>query len=177
VVLRARGRRLISAHAVTLIATAVLLACTRSDSPQDWRVTDRGIGPVRVGMTVAQAEASLGMTLQRRSLPADCAYVWPDGRLSGVSFMVIRDSIARIDVDSGEVATEAGARVGDSQERVLQLYGNRLAVSPHKYVTGNYLTHTPSDTSYRILFETDGQHVTRYRAGRMPEVEWVERCG
>ncbi len=29
----------------------------------------------------------------------------------------------------------------------------------------------------RIVFETDGQVVTTYRAGRFPPVEYVERCG
>ena len=36
----------------------------------------------------------------------------------------------------------------------------------------------PSDPAlpYRLVFETDGERVTRYRAGRLPEVEWVEGC-
>jgi hypothetical protein len=27
-----------------------------------------------------------------------------------------------------------------------------------------------------IVFETDGKRVTMFRAGRLPEVEWVEGC-
>jgi hypothetical protein len=91
--------------------------------------------------------------------------------------MVIEGRIARIDVDSATIATTAGARVGDSEQHIRELYGERLITSPHKYVEGHYLTVTPRDTAHRILFETDGQRVTRYRAGRVPEVEWVERCG
>jgi hypothetical protein len=34
----------------------------------------------------------------------------------------------------------------------------------------------PEDTTHRIVFETDGQNVTLFRSGRMPEVEWVEGC-
>ena len=30
---------------------------------------------------------------------------------------------------------------------------------------------------FRYVFETSGNTVTAYRAGRMPEVEFVERCG
>jgi hypothetical protein len=48
--------------------------------------------------------------------------------------------------------------------------------SPHKYTDGHYLTLAP-DGAHRLVFETDGGHVTRYRGGRMPEVEWVEGCG
>ena len=35
---------------------------------------------------------------------------------------------------------------------------------------------TPADTTRRLVFETDGARVLRYRAGRRPEVEWVEGC-
>jgi hypothetical protein len=28
-----------------------------------------------------------------------------------------------------------------------------------------------------LVFETDGKHVTMFRAGRLPEVKWVEGCG
>jgi hypothetical protein len=30
---------------------------------------------------------------------------------------------------------------------------------------------------FRIVFETDGQRVTRFRAGRLPAVQYVEGCG
>jgi hypothetical protein len=88
---------------------------------------------------------------------------------------------ARVEVDSGAtIATAAGARIGDGEERVRSLYPGRVAMTPHKYVAGHhYLTVTPAaaDSAYRLVFETDGQRVTRYRAGRRPAVEYVEGCG
>ena len=60
-------------------------------------------------------------------------------------------------------------------------YGARAAETPHKYVAGGkYYTvagPSPTDSSYRIVFETESGHVTRFRVGRVPEVAWVERCG
>lgn len=128
-------------------------------------------------MSVNEAEVALGAPLSPPPSLADCHYIRPPRGPSGLSFMVAQGRIARVDVDSGDVATTVGARVGDPEARVRDLYGNRLHVSPHKYLEGHYLTVTPRDTAYRILFETDGQRVIRYRAGRLPEVEWVERCG
>jgi hypothetical protein len=128
-------------------------------------------------MSVSEAEAALGAAFPRPRALTDCHYVRPPQGPSGLSFMAVQGRIARIDVDSATVATTAGARVGDSEARVGELYGERLIVAPHKYVEGHYLTVTPADPAYRIIFETDGQRVTRYRAGRLPEVEWVERCG
>jgi hypothetical protein len=36
---------------------------------------------------------------------------------------------------------------------------------------------SPQDSTRRIVFETETGRVTRFRTGRLPEVEWVERCG
>jgi hypothetical protein len=33
-----------------------------------------------------------------------------------------------------------------------------------------------TDRNFRIVFETDGKKVTRWRAGLLPQVEFVEGC-
>ena len=145
-------------------------------------VTERGIGPLEAGMSLSEASAALGTTL---STPpgtdaASCHYVtWRDAP-SGVRVMVEGGRIARVDVDSAGVATAAGVRVGDDEDRVQRLYAGHVRVSPHKYVEGKYLTVTPArpaDSAYRIVFEAEKGRIVRYRAGRRPPVEYVERCG
>jgi hypothetical protein len=93
--------------------------------------------------------------------------------------MLVRDTVARIDVRDNTLATDAGARVGDAESRVRELYRGRVKTEPHKYVQGgHYLIDTsPTDTMHQIVFETDGKRVTTYRVGRTPEVRWVEGCG
>ena len=86
--------------------------------------------------------------------------------------------VARVDVDSAGTATDAGARVGDAEADVQRAYGGRAVVTPHKYETGHYLTVTDAaDSAFALVFETRGGTVTRYRAGRRPQVEYVEGCG
>jgi hypothetical protein len=34
----------------------------------------------------------------------------------------------------------------------------------------------PGERDFRIVFETEKGKVTRYRAGRLPSVAWVEGC-
>jgi hypothetical protein len=77
------------------------------------------------------------------------------------------------------LATAEGARVGDSEARIKEIYGDRVTVQPHKYLpNGHYLVVAAAgDAANRIVFETDGKVVTTYRAGRRPEVENVEGCG
>jgi hypothetical protein len=135
-------------------------------------------------MTLSEASAALdgGLALRAGADSNACSYLeWP-GAPPGVRVLSEEGRVARVEVDSGAtIATAAGARIGDGEERVRSLYPGRVAATPHKYVAGHhYLTVTPAaaaDSAYRLVFETDGQRVTRYRAGRRPAVEYVEGCG
>jgi hypothetical protein len=94
--------------------------------------------------------------------------------------MVIDGRIARLDVrHPATVRTAEGAGIGDSEARIHPLYPGRVEVQPHKYTDGHYLIVTPSapaESTFRMIFETDGTRVTTYRTGRLPEVGWVEGC-
>ena len=91
--------------------------------------------------------------------------------------MVIDGIVSRIDVRSPGITTAEGARIGDSESRIDSLYGNSVVRQPHEYTDGSYLiVPATGDTSYQLVFETDGNAVTTYRAGLMPMVQWVEGC-
>lgn len=149
-------------------------------SPSEWVVTPRGIGKLRAGMTIAEARAVLpGFKLRPGADPTGCDYAITGGLPAGVTVMVEQGKVARVDVARTNVPTSVGAGVGDSEERIKTLYPNRVAVSPHKYTDGHYLTVTPAakaDSAYRVIFETDGKKVVHYRAGIRPQVEYVEGC-
>jgi hypothetical protein len=146
-----------------------------------YTVTEHGIGPLRAGMTFTEADAVLGGAL-RVPVGIDttgCDYLVWSGGPPGVQVMFDEHRIARIDVDTASIATAAGARVGDDEARIKRLYPGQVTVTPHKYRDGHYLTVTPSasaDKRFRLVFETAGGRVTRYRAGMMPSVEYVESC-
>jgi len=149
------------------------------NAPGLWLVSARGIGPVAAGMRFATAAPLLGVPASVDTGSDACAYVRPAQGPAGVSLMVHGGEVARVQVDSGDVRTTEGARIGDSEARIDSLYHGRVTSSPHKYTSGHYLTVKPvgAEVPYRLVFETDGARVTRYRAGRLPEVEWVEGCG
>lgn len=151
-------------------------------SPSGFQVTETGIGPLMAGMSVARGEAILKTSLAAPagSDSSGCRYAAWGGGPPGLRLMIEGNDIVRVDVDSGPVATSTGARVGDTEERILSLYPGRVAVGPHKYTKGHYLTVTPAnpaDSAFRLIFETDGKVVTRYRSGKRPQVEYVEGCG
>jgi hypothetical protein len=144
------------------------------------------LGTVKVGMTVKEAAKAAGTSLI--GLPGDqgsaCYYLQPKGNLQkDVAFMITDGRIARIDIWSNKtnnITTLRGAKIGDSEKKIKSLYPGQIKVQPHNYVPGgHYLVFTPKDAAnknYRLVFETDGKVVTRYRSGKLPEVEYVEGC-
>lgn len=170
----------------TLLAASLLVACADSrdasadsTSARPWTVTENGWGPIRAGMSVADARTALGGDLPD-PVSRECDHVRPPGAPSGLLIMTVDGQVARVEVNDTTVSTAAGAHVGDSEARINALYPGRVQSGPHKYVDGHYLVvrrGAGADSVFRLVFETDGQRVTRYRAGRVPEVEWVEGCG
>lgn len=157
---------------------------TRSDTSRpapstSWTVNERGIGPLRAGMTVAEAKSAVGGGFAApKGYSGGCGYAVLVKGPSGLAVMLEDGKIARVEVRSGGIATAAGARIGDSESRIKSLYAGRVTSTPHKYVQGgHYLTVTPAGSANRIVFETDGSKVTEYRSGQTPAVEQVERCG
>lgn len=144
-----------------------------------WSLEVSGIGPVRMGMSVQEVVKALDGAVNVPEELGGCDYVFPRGWPEGLSVMVVDGRVARIEVWGGEIATAEGARIGMSEQEIHALYPGQVEVRPHKYTDGNYLIITPAGplgAEHRIVFETDGSVVERYRAGVLPAVEWVEGC-
>ena len=145
-------------------------------------MSEQGVGPLKIGMTLAAARAATGGKLSAPPAAdtAECGFAqWPSGP-AGLRMMTAKGRIVRVDVESGSTTTAAGARIGDTEARINTLYPGRVDTTPSKYASGHYLTIKSSPSAEggnRLIFETDGRKVTRYRAGRMPEVGYVEGCG
>ncbi|MGB3494310.1 MAG: hypothetical protein WBA57_16400, partial [Elainellaceae cyanobacterium] len=144
----------------------------------------RGLGPIRVGMTVDEASQRSGVPLispGAESEPPGCLYYHPLGGPREVLFMVSNGQIVRVDIQNSMTTTLSGVAVGDTEDRVQSLYPDQIEVLPHKYVPGgHYLTFVPrdgADQDFRVIFETDPERrVVQMRSGRLPEVGYVEGC-
>jgi hypothetical protein len=164
-----------------LLPLLLSAGCHRAESSEEWEVSIRGYGPLEAGMTIAEAEKAGGRAFKKSdSLESGCHMV----RLAGDSgngplFMVVDGKIARVDVTGPGIQTNHKVAVGDDEAKIAKVYPERVTVSPHKYTEGHYVTvgpRTEADSGFEVVFETDSQRVTRYRAGRLPEVEYVEGC-
>jgi hypothetical protein len=162
------------------LATVILLAGTQAASAEDWRITTAGYGPARIGMTVAQVSKALGTKLVSDGPINDpaCHYMRPEPAVEGLWFMISKDHVVRVDVLAAGVTTKSGLGVGNSEDRVKDVLGSAVEVTPHKYLPpdGSYLTVWSADRKAAVRFETLQGKVTSFYAGRIPEVENVEGC-
>lgn len=187
----------LSSFAVIMVVVSLASACDKGDERavkgragpngaahdtiSDLALNEDGLGQIQIGMTLDDA-VNMGLLNENPNMNTKCDFVFPAvgaGIPDGVSAMVVKGKVVRIDVDTGAVTTEDGAKIGDTEERVKNIYGEELKVEPHKIIPeGHYLVVLGDSTSAgkALVFETDGKHVTSFRAGRLPEVKWVEGC-
>ena len=151
-----------------------------------------GIGPVRIGMTLAEASAALNRPVSAgpRDLNELCTYAKVDGLPAGLAFMLGRDNasdpwtIVRTDVeDNSTIATLSGIRIGATEDQVKHTYSGpghtgRLEVEPHEYIKGgHYISYDADGPAGNVmLFETDDQKVVAIRSGQQKAVGYVEGC-
>jgi len=140
-------------------------------------VTFNSFGKVKTGMTVSQASQALGTELiGKPDVGIDCYYVSSKQEFKGVLFMITKGTIARIEIESKEYATDKGAKIGDTEDKIKSLYKD-VQVFPQKYdAKKNDLEVHSEDKQFLIIFETDGKRVTGFRAGKAEEVGYVEGC-
>lgn len=167
-----------------LIALAIVMPPTAMAA--DWTVYLRRAGPVRIGMSLAEVRRVIGDSSARLEGNAPevplskCAYLESKTLPDGIGLMFAAGRVVRIDVFKAGLKTASGAGVGDSEERIKQIYPGQLTVEPHHYdPDGHYLNYLPNsvvDHDYGIVFETDGAKVTSFRTGTVAAIALVEGC-
>lgn len=142
-----------------------------------------GLGPLRIGMTLAQVQRVLNDdAVGLRKVPdTRCAIGVPQSAPQGLSLMFQDGRLVRVDVKApAGTATRSGIRVGDPEARVHRLYPGRISVVPHPQdKAGHYLVFTPrdrADANRLLMFETDGRQVTSFRAGLREAVQLTRSC-
>jgi hypothetical protein len=173
-VLRLTSRRgpLIAALVCSVLAG---VAAAAAALPSSARITTAGLGPIKIGMTVAQVEQAgkRELSFEGGDVNAPCATASLGTNLFG---LFSKGRLARVYVRSRRYASQKGIRVGDTQRKLVASYASgALARSPHKYVRGGYYFKL-TIASRRLVFETDGRRVTEMSSGRKPEIDYVEGC-
>jgi hypothetical protein len=162
---------MLRALSVAFLVTSLAVA---SDAEQ--RVSFRGIGQVRIGVSFDQLQRDVGhpIAVSEDYEDASCYYV----HVNGYDVMIADGLVSRIDVWERGIKTDRGAQVGDSIAAVQAMYGRALKKAPRFYggLPDLYLTQWSADRMYAVRFETENGKVARYYIGRAQQVQYVEGC-
>lgn len=173
----------------TLVIVSLWAISVNAQAPltENSKLAINGIGPIRVGMTVNEASQSAGVKLVFVASGPDaysCSYFKPQVDPQSISFMVAKGRIARVDISNERIATIRGAKIGDTEDRIISLYPGQIQITKHPFPlrpneNRKHLTFVPKDASdknYRIIFETGNNRVYHLRSGKLPEVGYIEGC-
>lgn len=174
-----------------VVVIAILTALSGMSAGQagpDWRVFLRRTGPIRIGMFIAEVRQALGdpqaflAWIDKEPDTSQCAYLQSPVIPKSVGFMFQNGRVVRVDVRAPGIRTASGAGVRDPAEKIQLLYPDRITVEPHKYLpeTGHYLNYISvdrADLNYGMIFETEHERVTSFRAGTRAAIALVEGCG
>lgn len=152
-------------------------------------LSSAGLGPLRVGMTISEIEAATGHSFTVDSIgdfgAGECFWGYADD-LVGVSVIGEAQStnpgdaiVMAVSVTSPLYPTPSGVRVGDSTDKVLELFPDQIDVLPHTYSNGTYLDYLPADEGEQtsVRFETlPGGQVSETRGGIIAWTRLVEGC-
>lgn len=160
------------------VAESVKMNCQKLsvNSP----ITTEGIGPILAGMTKREAEAAGGIRLKGDGFGVGTCRYLRTNALKEVGFMFSNGTFARVDVMNPAISTLSGISVGASEDEVFDAYGANIEEEPNFYdpKRSSYLTFVPEDSSdkHRVLFDVRDGEVINIRAGRLPEIDYVEGC-
>ncbi|HEY9217828.1 MAG TPA: hypothetical protein VIO94_07265 [Phenylobacterium sp.] len=160
---------------------AALAAAGTAWAAETFRLHSEGYGPVRVGMSVGQAQTALGGKLAPSddSGPADgCWHLKAASGHEGVTFMIQDGRVTRASLygEPSAVKTVSGAGLGDTEAAVRALYGDKLKSEPHAYgdAGDRYLTYW-ARPHRGVRFEIVGGKVAAIHAGE-DSIGYIEGC-
>ena len=164
-------------------APASTTSTTRRPAPLSTssRLRIDGIGPIDVGMTVAEARAAAGIELALEKEPY-CDVLTAPGGPAGVDLILTTPATGRIEliiVDEPSVATVSGIRVGSAEAEVLATYPGRIR-TVNSSLPVHRLIYTAADRALAdrvLVFVVDNGRVATMYAGLRNQAEADEIGG
>jgi hypothetical protein len=154
-----------------------------AEKPAAGAITFEGFGPAAFGADQEQVRIAWGRDLEAAPPgAATCYYLMPQPPPAGgyrIAFMIEDGRFARIDVRAVDIVAPGGGNLGMNAEEIEALYPGRVEERPHKYVEGAKYLRIPDAAGGKgvLLFATDADgHVSEWRIGLPPQVDYVEGC-
>ncbi|MBS1265820.1 MAG: hypothetical protein MAG471_01679 [Acidimicrobiaceae bacterium] len=142
-------------------------------------VSTVGLDTVIFGMTANAAQRAAGTRFTPITPVGECYLATPDNAPAGITFWVVGGTVERVDIDTNEITTRSGAGIGNTEGRIIDMFGERIQTSPLPDGSGNLLAYVPRDQSdkvFRVMFQSDGEKIVRFWSGRLPWAEELNGC-
>jgi hypothetical protein len=179
-----------------VIAAIGGIGSVHAASPQI--MTFDGVGPVRLGMSVAEVEHALGSRLDPvdKQIYSDECFVTQraDKSEPEIRYAIVKGRLALIDVWRHEVATSEGIGVGSLASDVLRTYGGKIVMTPAPYFDEGCEIRAADQNAPRpsaeecsmhldandhrrgMIFSTKGDRVTALHVGLIDALNTEEIC-
>lgn len=166
---------------VRFFCLVFILAGAAAVAQPAYVLTDKGFGPLRIGMTLKQAEAAvhrkLSTSADASGDPRACESAeipgWP-----GISLMLENYKITVIYIDKPH-RTVDGVYVGMPERALSKLFGKRAVFRPRPYEEDDPRAHNVAvmaSDGREFLFQTRDGVVESISVGVLPSVEYMEGC-
>lgn len=146
------------------------------------RITGDGWGAVQIGQTYDELARSTGLPVVLDSLEdgdpeqAACTYV-SIGDAEGAGAIGGEGRVRALVVDEPGILTRSGVGVGDTEARVLEVYGDRARREPNEYTEiDDVYVAAGSGKVVRFELSDETRRVTRVHAGEVGYAALIEGC-
>lgn len=152
-------------------------------------LTADGIGPIRVGQTIAEVTTAWGAPAQALTDENGCNVFHPARAPQGVLVMTEEGRVSRVTLSrDATVTTDKGLKLGATAAEVKAAYGAAAQSSPHKYQdapaeyiavwTGGPRTEPYVDdpTARGLVYEIGSDGKVSAIHGGGPSIQYVESC-
>jgi hypothetical protein len=147
-------------------------------------VTGQGYCGVTFGMAPKDARAHFPVDLegyadyvpQNRAEADRCFEMFPVEPVQGVSFLVERQMVGRVDFLTEAAKTADGFGIGTTVEEIKGRFGAAATETPNKYEP-EVVDLAVAQGSTKFVFEIQDGKVRGWRAGVAPTIDYTEHCG
>ena len=170
-----------------VVVVMSVLATTTPAAAQQPVLENSGIGKVRIGMDIKEAERTLGVHL-RSLVPGYGQGCWLAGRADGIdpglSYMVENGVVTRIDVvtppdgPAPAISTAKGIGIGSTRAEVELKYGSNgsSAPAPYGHNDDDLWVTVETTPALGIVISLSGGKVVSLWAGRRQSIAYTEAC-
>jgi len=146
-------------------------------------VTAEGYCGVRFGMTREAADAAFPVELENYDIappaevdPMRCYELFAVEPVRGISLLVEKNVVSRIDFLTATARTANGFGVGSKADEIRAAFGGAVTEAPSTYEP-EITNLSVAQGAAKFLFEIDDDVVRSWRAGVAPSIDYPAHCG